>query len=84
MKRIYLPKVSTWSQRAVDELMKFPNSRHDDFVDTLAWVGMGLNRLTRPGGFVLDKPTPEPGTFAWIKWDSELRNRKKDNKSQGF
>ena len=84
MKRVFLPKVSTWTQRAVDELLKFPNSRHDDFVDTLAWVGMGLNRLARPGGFIPDRPTPEPGTFAWIKWDSEMRERKKNNQSQGF
>ena len=42
MKKVKLPKYSVWTQKAVDEILKFPNSRHDDFVDALAWIGMGL------------------------------------------
>ena len=76
MKKVFLPKNSVWTQKAVDELLKFPNSRHDDFVDTLAWVGMGLDRLASPGGPVNTKDeTPRTGTLAWVKWDSDKRRK---------
>ena len=76
MKKVKLPKTSHWTQKAVDELLKFPNSRHDDFVDTIAWVGMGLDRLTSPGGVPVNTTKiPEVGTFAWVKWDSEMRKK---------
>ena len=69
MKKVKLPKYSAWTQKAVDEILKFPNSRHD-FVDALAWIGIGLARLTAPGD-VLDKEIiPKVGTLAWVKWDS--------------
>ena len=48
MKKVFFPKVSSWGQKAVDELLKFPNSRHDDFVDT---VTQALRRF-REGGFI--------------------------------
>ena len=80
MKKVKLPKTSHWTQKAVDELLKFPNSRHDDFVDTIAWVGMGLDRLTTPGGTIVNKnKIPEVGTLAWVKWDSEMRKKEERN-----
>ncbi len=76
MKKVLLPKVSPWTQKAVDELLKFPNSRHDDFVDTLAWVGMGLARLAVPGGVVSrDDLIPEVGTMGWVKYASKLEQK---------
>lgn len=76
MKKVKLPKSSFWTQKAVDELLKFPNSRHDDFVDTIAWVGMGLSRLATPGGMVAKQDmTPKVGTLAWVKWDASQRDK---------
>ena len=51
----------------VDECLKFPNSRHDDFVDTIAWIGMGLGRLTSPGGYRPKEELPKVGTWGWFK-----------------
>ena len=69
MKKVQLPKSAHWTQGAVDELLKFPQSRHDDFVDTLAWIGMGLSRIASPGGAIVrDNRTPEVGTLAWVKF----------------
>lgn len=79
MKKVLIPKHSVWTQKAVDELLKFPNSRHDDFVDTIAWIGMGLSRLATPGGAIAKKDErPKVGTLAWVKWDSNMR-RKQEN-----
>ena len=76
MKKVKFPKVSAWTQKAIDELLKFPNSRHDDFVDTIAWIGMGLDRIVTPGGYRSKKDKmPEVGTMAWVKWDSEQQKK---------
>jgi len=76
MKRVYLPKVSFWTAKAVDELMKFPNSRHDDFVDALSWIGMGLGRITGPGRAMPEDPDiPKIGTMGYLKWSSSQVER---------
>ena len=67
MKRVWFPKVSPWTMKAVDECLKFPNSRHDDFVDAIAWIGMGLGRLTSPGGYKPKEEVPKVGTWGWFK-----------------
>ena len=87
MKKVLLPKVSPWTQKAVDELLKFPNSRHDDFVDTIAWIGMGLDRTSTPGGFVNNKQKiPEVGTMGWVKWGAEEQKKhdRMHNKTGGW
>jgi predicted phage terminase large subunit-like protein len=76
MKKVQLPKSAHWTQGAVDELLKFPQSRHDDFVDTLAWIGMGLSRLATPGGAVVKKDNlPQVGTLAWVKHDAAQQRK---------
>ena len=75
MKKVFLPKTAPWTQRAMDELLKFPNSRHDDFVDALAWIGMGLGRQARPSGAKKQSNIPRVGTLAWVKFDSEYRSK---------
>tara|TARA_S200002703_G_scaffold21880_3_gene18497 strand:- start:5075 stop:6655 length:1581 start_codon:yes stop_codon:yes gene_type:complete len=71
MKKVFFPKVSGWSQKAVDELLKFPNGRYDDFVDALAWIGMGLGKLASPGEVRKQQDEPKVGTIPWIKWASK-------------
>ena len=76
MKKVKFPKGAPWAMNAIDELLKFPNARHDDFVDTLAWIGMGLAR--QAGAKIAPKrkdSSPQSGTLAWVKWDSKYRER---------
>tara|TARA_R110000822_G_scaffold7025_6_gene29112 strand:- start:2599 stop:4029 length:1431 start_codon:yes stop_codon:yes gene_type:complete len=87
MNKVLFPKHSVWTQKATDEILKFPNSRHDDFVDTLAWIGMGLARLTTPGGGIVKTDNlPKVGTLAWVKWDSAQRRKQQflENKTGGW
>ena len=78
MDKVLFPKQSVWTQKATDELLKFPNGRNDDFVDTLAWIGMGLARLTTPGGGIVRTDNrPKVGTLAWVKWDAAQRKKEK-------
>ena len=83
MKKVFFPKVSSWGQKAVDELLKFPNARHDDFVDTLSWIGMGLGELNSPRGYVPKNNLPKVGTLAWIKWDTKLREQQSSYSTTG-
>lgn len=46
------PMLAPWVQIAVDELVKFPNARYDDFVDTSS---QGLDYLAKSSTNVLDK-----------------------------
>ena len=76
MKKVMFPKAAPWTQKAVDELLKFPNSRHDDFVDTIAWIGMGLARFATPGGIREKQDNiPKVGTLAWVKYDAAQRKK---------
>ena len=84
MKKVFFPKVSPWTQKAVDEVLKFPNSRHDDFVDSLAWIGMGLGQLHSPSAPARKNLLPKFKTMAWVKWQSELESRRSKTLSSGF
>ena len=87
MDKVLFPRQSVWTQKATDELLKFPNSRNDDFVDTLAWIGMGLSRLTTPGGVTIkSNKLPKVGTLAWVKWDAAMRKKEQliHNKTGGW
>lgn len=78
MRMVYFPSFAPWWADARDELLKFPFGTHDDFCDTLAWVGMGLGihvPAKRP------KPIekgPKQGTLGWIKASAkdELKPRR--------
>lgn len=42
MGKVFFPQHATWWPEARDQLLKFPNATHDDFVDALSLIGMGL------------------------------------------
>jgi len=86
MGKVYFPTVAPWMVKATDELMKFPNARHDDFVDALSWVGMGLQRQHGPGLAKKISVAPKVGTLGWVKFDSAYREKRNKVKraSAGF
>ena len=42
MGRVYFPRFPRWFHDARDQLLKFPHSGFDDFVDALSLIGLGL------------------------------------------
>lgn len=50
--QVHFPAWCEWWTKARHELLSFPNTKHDDFVDALSEIGMGLQSLV--------KATPEP------------------------
>lgn len=46
--KILFPEDAPWWPKAKKELLKFPNARHDDFVDFVSIIGMKLNSQITP------------------------------------
>lgn len=81
MGKVYFPEGAIWVEKAINEMMAFPNGNHDDFVDTLALLGLGLqNQFSAATKSGRNKSLPREGTFAWLKmhdrWQQEQRDRK--------
>jgi predicted phage terminase large subunit-like protein len=48
MGKVRFPRFAPWWARAKSQVLQFPYGAHDDFVDWLAHIGMGLMREQRP------------------------------------
>ncbi len=83
MGKVFFPKVSWWTEKAVNEMMAFPNGTRDDFVDALAYIGLGLQSQFGPA-----KPAAKPklheGTFAWLNKQTEWQKAKERAAAEGF
>ena len=71
MGKVYFPKVSWWTEKAINEMMAFPNGTRDDFVDALAYIGLGLQSQFGPSK-APTKPKIEEGTLAWLKRNTRM------------
>jgi predicted phage terminase large subunit-like protein len=76
MGMVRFPFFADWWPDAKDQLLKFPNATHDDFVDWIAWLGIGLgSQVNAPVAKKSNDKEPKPGTLPWIKattkWDRQ-------------
>jgi len=73
MRKVHFPTFAPWWQEAKNEMMKFPNATHDDFVSFLALIGLGLSKEVAAAP---EKKTQTyaTGTFGWFKARSKLEN----------
>jgi hypothetical protein len=74
MRRVRFPVFAPWWLEARKQLLQFPHAPHDDFVDALAWIGLGLDSMVgaRPA---TEKPREyAPLTLGAIK-DQAKRDR---------
>lgn len=73
LRPIRVPAFMSWWGEALAELLAFDNGRHDDFVDWLAWIGIGLE--TEHAATPLDRADkdegPPVGTGRWVVWRSK-------------
>lgn len=76
MGMVHLPKDASWYSDALDEMLKFPNGKHDDFVSFLAHIGMGLDTIQ-----VAKRPSSKPdnvvrvGSIQWVKAAHNLEKK---------
>lgn len=78
MGMVRFPVFEPWFEDARQELLKFPQARHDDFVDTLAHIGLGLERqLNAAPPAEVKAKVPRVGTLGWVKYDAKYRERQR-------
>lgn len=63
MGRVYFPEFAPWWPEARDQLLKFPNAAHDDFVDALAYIGLGLAQQVNAADAAKVLARGRPGSF---------------------
>ena len=80
--KVYIPKGAIWD-KAVEEMLAFPNGTHDDFVDMLSLFGIGLQ--SQFGASAPGKPKTEPkfGTAAWLRQNDKWAETKKREMAGG-
>lgn len=87
MKKVHFPRFAPWFLDAKNQLMKFPYGAHDDFVDWLAHIGLGLTQELSAESYA--KPVgnvPKTGTGAWVIANSEVTARREalQKKNKGW
>jgi predicted phage terminase large subunit-like protein len=77
MQMVHFPAFAPWWQDAVEEILKFPNASHDDFVSFLSLVGRGLDRYVavKPRLQHVAPPEPPTNTMAWIKYSMDWEKK---------
>lgn len=74
MGKVYIPKGPVWD-KAVEEMLAFPNGIHDDFVDMLSLFGLGLQSQFGKKPPAPKKEEPKFGSLNWVKmhdrWTAE-------------
>lgn len=80
--KVFFPRDAPWTEKAINELMAFPNGIHDDFVDALACVGLGLRSQISASPIKAKVEPPKFGTLAWVK-QSEKWNAEEDRRKAG-
>lgn len=79
MGMVRFPAFAAWYEEAKQELLKFPQGRHDDFVDAIAHVGMGLDRIIRAPQEQEKNEGPKVGTLGWIKAQTKAAEKAAKN-----
>jgi len=67
MKMVHFPVWTRWWAEAQDQILKFPASTKDDFVDTLSLVGLGLAKMRPRRRQQVVKPEMQEGTFRALR-----------------
>ena len=76
MGMLRFPARAHWYGNARNELLKFPQGNHDDFVDALAHIGLGLDVIIRaPAALAPKKEFAKVGTMGWVKEAANMERR---------
>ncbi|CAK0773663.1 Terminase large subunit gp17-like C-terminal domain-containing protein [uncultured Gammaproteobacteria bacterium] len=67
MGKVRFPQGEPWVEDAISELLRFPAGAHDDFVDALAHIGLGLDQVSGPTAAQPSRIASKPGTYGWLK-----------------
>jgi predicted phage terminase large subunit-like protein len=77
MGKVFLPAWAAWTGRAVEQMLNFPTGVHDDFVDALAYIGLGLQRQYGPDRKTKTTTEPVAGSLAYLKHNEKWQETRK-------
>ena len=77
MGKVRFPEFAPWWPEARDQLLKFPHGAHDDFVDALAYIGLGLAQQVSAATMTKASGHGKPGTFRHMFAMSNAQRRRK-------
>jgi predicted phage terminase large subunit-like protein len=80
MMKILFPSFPRWWAAAHDQMLKFPQGAHDDFVDTLSLFGIGLFRQRGQRIMAPKKKEVPILTYGWVI-ESAKHERQKDREN---
>jgi predicted phage terminase large subunit-like protein len=75
MRKVRFPRFAPWFADARRELLQFPYGAHDDFVDWLAHIGMGLIKARGARIVSANTNTAPVGSIQWIMQSALARGR---------
>ena len=73
MGKVRFPMFTRWFGEARDQMLKFPQGVHDDFVDALSYIGLGLSKQTPRSHPRPPPPDNKFGSYGWLKQDTKGR-----------
>ena len=78
MQKVRFPRSAPWWPQARAQMLRFPAGAHDDFVDWLAHIGMGLNKEVKPVIRSIPEQKYPSGSIQWILHNAQARAREGD------
>lgn len=75
MQKVHFPRFAWWWPQAKQQLLKFPYGTHDDFVDWLSWIGLGLTSEYGAETVREEKKIIRVGSPAWVKAASKMKEQ---------
>lgn len=82
MGKVYFPRFAPWWSDAKDQLLNFPHTQHDDFVDFLAWIGIGLSEQVPAARPIIRDKRPPTGSIQWILESSKRLRQEKSHENR--
>ena len=82
MGKVFFPETAVWWPEARDQLLKFPHGAHDDFVDAMAYVGLGLAAQVTAPRLTTRTGLARIGTFGWLKQSTQEDERREAARRQ--
>lgn len=84
MRKVRFPKFAPWWPEAKKELLRFPYGAHDDFVDWLSHIGMGLTKELAASKVPLANDNHvQTGSIRWILQQSAAQAQKSKASTRG-
>lgn len=80
MGKVFFPSFAPWWPEARDQILKFPHGTNDDFVDALAYIGLGLNQQVSAANVRAAKSVGRAGSFRRMLGETRAHERAQTRK----